>query len=813
MKLSNPASGGHRRIMLFTVLALLGGAVCGQGTAGCVPQIGETYLDSIPCWPPKIQAPAGAPNVAVIVLDDVGFGQLGCYGSLIETPSLDRLAKHGLQYTNFHTTGMCSPTRACLLTGRNHHSVHIGTVTDIATGFPGYDMMIPKSAAMLPAVLQPMGYNTYAVGKWHLMPPWEMTPLGPFDRWPTGQGFERYYGFPGAETNQYSPELFDGTRYTGPPVKENYHLAEDLTDRAIQYIRDGRAVNPEKPFLLYLAYGGCHAPHHAPREWINKYLKTKDGGTGEWAGRFDPGWDRVREMVLDRQQAIGVVPRGTMLSPRPAEIPAWDTLSPEEKELYIRMQEVFAAFLSYTDYQIGRFIQYLEEQKILENTLLIVVSDNGASAEGGRVGSFNEVRWFNNIPESFADNYSKINDLGSEKTYNHYPVGWAHAGNTPFKRWKRETFEGGVANPLIIHWPAGTRLQAKDRKADTKRRQFHHAVDIMPTILEAIGVEMPRQVNGVAQMPLEGVSMAYTFKNPLSPTRKETQYFEMLGTRAIWHQGWKASVFHKMDSSFNPLTNTYTNTWLTDKWELYHLDEDVSESRNLAEEDPARLNRLIALWESEAIAHNVLPLDDRMTFRFDPGRPAARPGKQEFTYYPGMTPLGEEAAVNVKNRNFTITVQLAATGDGVLAAHGGRFGGFSLFIKDKILYYVHNYAGTEYSMHSSRELGPEDTLVKFDFKITARYDWGRGLGAPGIGRLYLGEELVGEQPFGKMLPALYGLTGEGFCAGRDVETPVSGLYEAPFAFGGTIVKVVVAVGKLNEVDPPVQNNPGSRFRQ
>ncbi len=787
--------------LVFAALTFLTGTVYGQNASDCKAKIGETYLDSTPCWTESVKPPQGAPNVVIITLDDVGFGQLGSYGSAIETPNLDNLAKGGLLYTNFHTTALCSPTRACILTGRNHHSVGMAVITEIATGYPGYNSIIPKSAAMLPEVLRQNGYSTFAVGKWHLTPPWEMNPLGPFDRWPTGQGFDRYYGFPGAESDQYSPELYYGNQYVEPSrtPEQGYHLVEDFTDMAIKFIGDDQIINPGKPFFLYLAYGACHAPHHAPREWIKKYLTQEDGGTGEYAGRFDKGWDKVREEVLDRQKQKGIVPPNTGLSPRPEWIKAWDLLSPDEKRLFTRMQEVFAAYLSYTDNQIGRFIEYLRTMGKLDNTLLIIYSDNGASAEGGDIGSVNENRFFNNVPESLEDNLAMIDQLGSAMTYNHYPMGWAHAGNTPFKRYKRQTFEGGIADPLLIHWPKG--IQEKGIRA-----QFHHAIDVYPTVLESIGIKMPDKVNGIKQKPLEGASMRYSFNNPAAPTQKETQYFEMLGMRAIWNKGWKAVADHKMDSSYFE----HRDTWVDDQWELYHVDEDVSEVHNLAAQYPHKLNQLKNLWESEARKYNVLPLDDRLTFRIDPGRPKARLELPSYTYYPGMTPLNQAAAVDVLNRSFKITVYVADTppggAEGVLVAHGGRFGGYSLFIKEKKLYYVHNYVGVEeYRIFSTSDVPEGAFTVRYEFVKTGDLDLKNGKGAPGTGTLYINDLKVGELSIPVTVPSAYSLTGEGFCVGRDVETPVSPLYSAPFDFTGLIDKVVVDVSPKAAGDSEMGN--------
>ena len=769
--------------LLVGILMFLTGELGGQNAQECQSKIGTTYLDSTPCWPTPLKAPQGAPNVLIIALDDVGFAQLGSYGSAIETPALDKLANGGLLYTNFHTTALCSPTRACILSGRNHHSVGTGVVTEIATGYPGYNAMMPKSAAILPAILGPNGYSTIALGKWHNTPPWEMTVLGPFDRWPTGQGFERFYGFMGGEANQYYPALYSGIRYVDPPKTpaQGYHLSVDLTDNAIRFIDNNRMVNPDKPFFLYLAYGACHAPHQPPRSWVEKYA------TGEYAGRFSQGWDAMREEVLARQKAKGIVPPNTELSPRPDWIPAWASLSTDEQGLFVRMQEVFAAYLSHTDDQIRRVVEHLRSAGMLDNTLLIVFSDNGASAEGGTIGSVNENRWFNNVPESLEDNLAMIDKLGSEWTYNHYPMGWAHAGNTPFQRYKRETFEGGVADPLLIHWPNGIRQPGI-------RTQFHHAIDIFPTILEALGIQAPDKVNGVKQDPVEGISMLYTFANPAAPTRKQAQYFEMFGMRAIWSDGWKAVADHKSDSSYW----AQRDTWVDDKWALYHVDGDISEVHDLAAKYPGKLNALMNLFDSEARKYNVFPLDDRMTFRISP-RPTARLDLPSYTYYPNMDPVEEGSAVDTKNRSFTITAYVSSTpeggAEGVLISQGGRFGGYSFFVgTDKKLHFVHNYVGvSEFEVASTSDVPTGASTLKFVFTKTVEPDVSHGLGAGGTGQLYINDAPVGGGFIPTTVPQKFTLTGEGLCAGRDVETPVSHLYGSPFSFTGGLDRVVVDV--------------------
>jgi arylsulfatase A-like enzyme len=736
-------------------------------------KIGLSYKDSQPWWPPQVQPPQGAPNIVFIVLDDTGFAQLGCYGSEIQTPNIDILAAEGLRFTDFHATPLCSPSRACFLTGRNHQSVGMACVAEAATGFPGYNAIIPKSAAMLPEILRQHGYSTFAVGKWHLTPADQETAAGPFDRRPLGQGFQRYYGFLGGETNQYYPDLtYDNHHVEAPGTPEQgYHVSVDLTDRAIQFVRDLQAVDPNRAFFLYLAYGACHAPHQAPREWIDRYK-----------GKFDQGWDKVREEVLARQKHLGVVPANTELSPRPAWIKAWDSLSPDEKRLFARMQEVFAGFLSHTDDQIGRLISYLKEAGKLDNTLLILVSDNGASAEGGPVGSVNENCFFNYVPEDLKTNLAAMNDLGGPKYFNHYPEGWALAGDTPLKRYKRETFQGGISEPLIIHWPKGI------KEKGGLRRQYGHAIDLMPTILEAVGLKAPAVVNGVKQKPIEGLSLYYTFNSPQAPTRKKVQYYEMLGMRAIWADGWKCLTDHQPESGGN---------FANDKWQLYHVADDFSECHDLAAQYPDKVKKMVKLWFAEAKKYNVLPLDDRMMSRVVESPRPAGAERTTFIYYPDTAPINEAAAVNTRNRSYTITAyaDIGPNGAaGVLLSQGSVFGGFSFFIQNKKLVYVHNYVGVkEYAVTSSEDVPTGPSTLRFEFQVTGPPDILKGKGTPGIGRLYINGKKVGEGVIPVTVPVSYSLAGEGLAAGRDVAMPVTWRYRAPFKFTGTLKKVVVEV--------------------
>ncbi len=557
--------------------------------------VGRTLAESSPAWPAPLRARPGSPNVVYVVLDDTGFGQLSPFGGPIATPNIERLARGGLRYNNFHTTALCSPSRSCFITGRNHHSNNMACITEGATGFPGYNGIIPRENGFLSEILARQGYGTYAVGKWHLTPAEETNMAARKDRWPLGRGFERFYGFLGGETNQYYPELVSDNHSVEPPAtpERGYHLTVDLTDKAIGFVRDLKTVAPDKPFFLYYAPGAGHAPHHVPREWADRYK-----------GQFDQGWDRLREETLARQKAMGIVPANTVLPPRFEEVKAWDSYGADERRLFARFMEVFAGFLSHTDHQIGRLLDYLEASGQMENTLIVFVSDNGASAEGGEVGSANENIFFNALPESLADNLKKIDDLGGPLAYNHYPFGWTMAGNTPFKKWKRETHLGGIRDPLIVHWPKVIKAKGEIRT------QYAHAIDVVPTVLDALGIEPPKAIDGVTQSPIEGVSFAHTFTDAKAKSRRHTQYYEMFGYRAIYHDGWTAVSPHL------PFGTPMTEAILEGKkWELYNTDEDFSQSNDLAAQYPEKVKEMDERWWVEAGKYHVLPLDGRGQIR------------------------------------------------------------------------------------------------------------------------------------------------------------------------------------------------------
>jgi len=641
--------------------------------------IGLTVEESTPEWRVNPRPQEGSPNLVLIVLDDVGFAHLGSYGSDIATPNLDRLADRGLRYTNFHTTAMCSPTRSCLLTGRNHHTNGLGMISELAQGYPGYDGIIPGTSGLISEVLLERGYATFAVGKWHLNPAEESTAAGPFARWPLGRGFERFYGFLGGETNQFYPDLVRDNSFVDAPggPETGYHLTNDLTDNAMSYIRDLRSVDPTKPFFLYFCPGACHAPHQAPQEYIDRYR-----------GTFDAGWDAWREAVYQRQVAGGILPEGTRLSERPEWVSAWADLNDGQRTLYARMMEVFAGFLTHTDEQIGRLLACIESLGELDNTLVVVVSDNGTSGEGGFDGSINEVLMFNGINASLETNLAEIDTLGTEWSYGHYPTGWAMAGNTPFRRWKRQAHNGGIADPLIMSWPSGMAARGETR------HQYLHAVDVAPAILDATRTPFPATLRGFPQTALAGESFAFTYDDPDAPSRRTRQYYEMNGCRAIYDNGWKAVTFHAAPPG-HPADGVGDPNlpFMDDRWELYDLTADFSETHDLAATYPDKLQEMIALWFSEAGKYGVLPLHARQLKGL---RPKPYPERDIFRYWQDTTRIDNEAALNVRMRPFSVLARVTIPqggGEGVLIAQGGRFGGWSFFVQDGRLHFEHNYLG------------------------------------------------------------------------------------------------------------------------
>jgi len=736
--------------------------------------IGKTYKESTSAWPRLPAPPDGAPNVLVILLDDVGFGQTSTFGGPIPTPELDKLAAEGLRYTRFHTTAICGPTRAALITGRNHHNAGSGFLAEWATGFPSYNNMIPKSTASVAATLKGNGYATSWFGKNHNTPDWESSVAGPFDRWPTGMGFEYFYGFIGGEAHQYYPGLFENTRAVEPETspEEGYHLLTDMTDRAIQYMQYSKSVAPQKPFFLYFAPGAAHAPHHAPKEWSHKFK-----------GQFDQGWEKVREETYARQLEAGIIPPDTKLTPRPEWVPAWDTLSADQKKLYLRLFENYAGYLAFADHECGRLIDAVNQLPDADNTLIIyIVGDNGASSEGGPDGTLNEVKALNGFPTPIEDNLQHLDTIGGPETEPHYPVGWAWSGNAPFQ-WVKQVAShlGGSRNPMVVTWPA----RIKDKGGI--RTQFTHVIDVVPTILEAAQLPAPKTVDGVEQKPLDGVSFLSTFDNPDATPVRQRQYFEVFSNRAIYDDGWMASAQHTF-----PWRQDYApGNWENDRWELYHLDEDFSQANDLASEMPEKLAEMKALFDEEAEKYNVYPLDDRGTGRIYEAKPSpggSDPNRTQFTYYPGAVRLAETAAPNTKNRSHTIEAVITMPeqgGEGVIVAIGASSGGYSLYVQDgKLVYHFNWFDETRTVVTSSETLPAGKSTVRLDFA----YDGGE-LGSGGTATLFVNNKEVGAERIEKTVPGRFG-TGT-FDVGMDTGSPVSDEYMPPFAFNGEIHEVRV----------------------
>jgi arylsulfatase A-like enzyme len=742
--------------------------------------IGRDWRDSEPWWPTSPTPPEGAPNVLLIVLDDVGFAQLGCYGSDIATPHIDALAEDGIRLTNFHTTALCSPTRSCLLTGRNHHHNGMGRVADLAMGYPGYSGVIPKENGFLSEILRAQGYATYAVGKWHLSPDDETHMAAPRWTWPIGRGFDRWYGFHGGETHQFVPSLFHDNHSIRPPrsIDEGYHLSADLADQAIAQIGDLRAVNAQQPFFSYFCTGACHSPHHAPLEWIERYR-----------GQFDGGWDQWRQTTYSRQLREGIIPPGTELAPRPPWVTPWEDLAAEDQRVAARFMECFAGFLSYTDAQIGRLLGFLKEMGELDNTIVMLVSDNGASSEGGPHGSINDGRLWNYDPAPPEELRARIDELGTPTAHNNYPWGWTMAGNTPFKRWKREVHEGGVADPCIIHWPAGVPTTGTGTGI---RRQFTHAVDVLPTILELLGVAAPESIAYVPQSPIDGTSFAYLLGEDGSDVagQHETQYFEMLGSRAIYHQGWKAVTFKAIGPIYQGGISNYDTPFDEDEWELYHVAEDHSEVHDLAAEHPERLAAMVELWWDEAARNQVLPVDNRIVHTVLNPKPDRRQPRDRYVYFPGGSAVPEAVAANVRNRTHRIeadvTIPAHAVVDGTLLAFGSGLGGFSFHMVDGRLRYVHNLYGRDrHTVESSVAVPAGRHRLSFHYEST---------GGGGEGSLLIDDTVVGSGPIAQFTPVRFNIHGAGLSCGYELGPAVGTGYQAPFPFSGTLHTVVVTLG-------------------
>jgi arylsulfatase A-like enzyme len=749
--------------------------------------IARTADESTPAWPQPLRAKQGAPNVVMIVLDDVGFGQFGCYGSPIATPNLDALASGGLLYNNMHTTALCSPSRSCIVTGRNHHANGMAAITELATGYPGYDGLIPFENGMLSEILSAQGYNTYMIGKWHLMPSEQESAAGPYDRWPLGRGFDRFYGFLGGDTSQWYPDLICDNHQVEPPATpaQGYHLTADLADKAIAYIADAKQVAPDKPFYLHFCPGAAHAPHHVAKEWADRYQ-----------GQFDDGWDAYRERVFARQTELGVVPAGTELSRHDPDVPDWDSLPPDARRLASRSMEVFAGFLSHTDHHIGRVITFLRDTGQLDNTLIMVVSDNGASAEGGPGGTTNETQFFNNAPEPLEDSVARIDELGGPTTFNHYPWGWAWAGNTPFRRWKRETYRGGSCDPFLVHWPSGMSARGE------VRTQYAHIIDMVPTVLEALDLQPPATIRGVTQAPIHGVSFAHTFDDGGAATRHHTQYFEMFGHRALDHDGWRAVCpwpgpsFAEAGQPFGaPISAEVLSDLDAGSWELYHVAEDFAENHNVAEQHRAKLIGLIGQWYVEAGKYGVLPIDASAVERLMTERPQISQNRTSYTFWPGTQALPFAVAPRVLNRPHSITAEVeipAGGAEGVLLCQGANTSGFSLYLKEGRLHYAHNYVGRAVYTASSHDPVPEGRhTLRFEFEPTDKPDISRGRGAPGRAQLYVDGDLVGETDMPVTTPIMFN-PGAMSC-GANPSSPVTPAYESPFHFTGTLHSVTVDV--------------------
>ena len=747
--------------------------------------------DSVPDWSPYElpTAKEGAPNVLVVLYDDTGMATWSPYGGRVNMPTLQRLADNGLTYTQWHTTALCSPTRSCLLTGRNHTTNRVASIMEGTNGFPGQAGQIPEECATVGHILQDNGYSTFWLGKNHNVPEEDNSAGASRKQWPLQQGFDRFYGFLGGETNNWYPDLAEDNHYIDQPYtpEEGYHLSKDLADRAIKMLRDQNASNPSKPWYMWFCPGANHAPHHAPQEYIDKYK-----------GAFDDGYDAYREWVLARMIERGILPEGTELNPwnpvaedqaNPADhVTPWDELGEDEKRLFARMAEVFAGFSEYTDAQVGRIIDYLEETGQLENTIVFYCADNGASGEGSDAGSVNENKFFNNYPDDLAENLAMLDQLGSPETYNHYPTGWAAAFSTPFQMFKRYSqYSGGTCDPLVIHWPAG--IQAKGEI----RHQYHHVTDIVPTILELASLEMPEVYRGVEQEPLPGVSMAYSFDSADAPTLKKRQYYCMLGTRGIWQDGWKAAATHA------PLTGK--GHFDQDRWELYHVDEDRSESKNLAEQYPEKVQELVAAWFEEAEKYHGLPLDDRSALEMiTVERPQAEPPRDRYVYYPGSGAVPEGVAVNVRGRSYKIIadVDISDGAEGVIFAHGSRFGGHALFLQDGKLHYVYNFLGIPPEQtFVSEPLTPGPHALGMEF---IREGAGPHKESVGTTNLYVDDQIVAT---GEMRAQIgkFTLCGDGLCVGFDSADAVSRSYRAPFTFtGGKILGVAVDVSDESYLD-------------
>jgi arylsulfatase len=736
--------------------------------------VGRTYLDTDPPqFPQPVKAPKGAPNIVLILIDDAGFGQFSTFGGMVPSPTMDRLAAEGLRFNRFHTTALCSPTRAALITGRNHHSTSFGSISEAATGYDGYTCILPGSCGTVGQVLRQNGYMSAWIGKNHNTPTWELSAAGPFDHWAHGMGFDYFYGFNGGDMNQFQPVLFENFNLVPASTNPNYHLTEDLADHAIAWMRNVKSVSPDKPFLLYVAPGATHAPHQAPADWIAKFK-----------GQFDMGWDKYREMTLERQKKLGVIPPDTKLTGRSPGLPAWDSLNADQKRLYARMMEVFAAYGAHCDYHMGRIVDAVKELPDADNTMIIYIAgDNGSSAEGGLEGSLSENMFFNGFSEKWQDNIKVIDELGGPKHFNHFPSAWAHAMDTPFQ-WTKQVAShfGGTRNPMIISWPA----RIKDKGG--LRSQFMHVIDVVPTIYEVCSVTPPTRIDGIEQKPIEGISFAYTFDDANAKERRTTQYFELGANRGIYQEGWMASAlsfvpWQAVRTGFDPDKQ---------KWELYNVNDDFSQASDLASQNPQKLRQLEDLWWVQAAKYNVLPLDWRAGERLNDeamGRPSLIRGRKTIVYYPGTIGVPDAASPPMLNKSWTITADIDvpdAGASGMIVTHGGVEGGYGLYLREGKPTFVYNYLGIERPTVTARNALPQGkTTLVVDFK----YDGG-GVGKGGTVTMTVNGSKLAEGRLEKTIPNKMSIC-EGLDIGMDVGSPVDFTYKPPFAFTGKIEKVTI----------------------
>jgi arylsulfatase len=731
--------------------------------------------------------------VLIVLLDDVGFGQTSTFGGPVKTPTLQKLADEGLRYNTFHTTALCSPSRAALLSGRNHHSVHTGCITELATGFPGYDGSWPRECASVAEILRENAYSTAAFGKWHNTPDHELSASGPFDRWPSGKGFDYFYGFQGGESSQWHTPLFENNAPIEPPHDDpTWHFSEAIAEKAISWIGQQKAATPDKPFFVYFAPGAAHAPHHVAPEWADKYK-----------GEFDHGWDRQRELTFERQKQLRLVPQNTELTPRPDSIPSWDSCSDNEKRLYARMQEVFAGFLEHVDVQVGKIVDAIERMGLRDDTLIIyIVGDNGPSAEGTLTGTLNVMRTMLGLPDDPSEMVKHIDEIGGPLHENHYPVGWCWAGSSPFQ-WMKQVAShfGGTRNGLVMSWPK--RITDKGGI----RSQFHHIIDVAPTILDVAGITEPRMVNGVPQKPIEGVSMAYTFDGKSQPSRRVTQYFEMFGNRALYYDGWVAGCQHGR----LPWITAGSASFDDDKWELYNINEDFSQAVDLAENEPVKLRDLQDRFMAEAAKYDVLPLDDRFAERADPTlKPSHLRGKTRFVYPAGTVRIGERSSPYTKNVHHTLAAEIEVPeggAEGVLVCCGGLGGGWTLFIKDNRLHWEHNYYNQQrFRVTSAEQIPPGRHIVSAEIKVDNPGKFQTG----GDVTLRIGKTAVGQGRFETQIGGFY-TPNESFDIGCDTVSPVSDQYETPFAFTGTIVEVAVDISEASFADLAAEHETRARM--